>query len=95
MDIRSSVAARNYAAHRNLAGVARPENSKGFLGEQIANFADALKETDKQALAAMTGTGDTQSLVRAIAESELAVEMAVSVRNKVVEAYQEILRMPV
>ena len=35
------------------------------------------------------------SLVEALATSELAVETAVTLRNKVVEAYQEILRMPV
>ncbi|MFP4570781.1 flagellar hook-basal body complex protein FliE, partial [Rhodosalinus sp.] len=35
------------------------------------------------------------ALVMALAQSELAVQTAVSVRDKVVEAYQEILRMPV
>jgi len=43
----------------------------------------------------MTGKADTQSLVQALAQTELAVETAVAVRDKVVEAYQEILRMPV
>jgi flagellar hook-basal body complex protein FliE len=33
-------------------------------------------------------------LVQALAQSELAVETAVTMRNKVVQAYQEILRMP-
>ena len=35
------------------------------------------------------------ALVQALAQSELAVETVVALRNKVVEAYQEILRMPV
>ena len=35
------------------------------------------------------------ALVQALAQTELAVETAVTVRDKVVEAYQEILRMPV
>jgi flagellar hook-basal body complex protein FliE len=33
--------------------------------------------------------------VQALAQTELAVEAAVTVRDRVVEAYQEILRMPV
>jgi flagellar hook-basal body complex protein FliE len=41
------------------------------------------------------GGADPHSLVEALAQSELAIETAVSVRDKVVEAYQEILRMPV
>jgi flagellar hook-basal body complex protein FliE len=36
-----------------------------------------------------------RALVEALAASSLAVETAVTVRDKVVEAYQEILRMPV
>jgi len=34
-------------------------------------------------------------VVQALAQTELAVETAISIRDKVVEAYQEILRMPV
>ena len=43
----------------------------------------------------MSGGADPHALVQAIAQSELAVEAAVTVRDKVVEAYQEILRMPI
>ena len=43
----------------------------------------------------MTVGADPHSLVQALASSELAVETAVTLRDKVVEAYQEILRMPV
>ena len=43
----------------------------------------------------MVGQADPHALVQALAQTELAVETAVIVRNKVVEAYQEILRMPV
>ena len=43
----------------------------------------------------MAGKADPQALVQALAESQLAVETAVTVRDRVVEAYQEILRMPV
>jgi len=35
------------------------------------------------------------SVVQALAQTELAVETATTVRDKVVEAYNEILRMPV
>ena len=45
--------------------------------------------------AGMIGTADAHSVVQALAASELAIESAVTVRDKVVEAYQEILRMPV
>ena len=46
-------------------------------------------------MAAMTSGADPHALVQALAQTELAVETAVTIRNKVVGAYQEILRMPV
>lgn len=59
------------------------------------DFARVMAGVDQAATASMQGTGDTQQLVQAIAEAELALETAVSIRDKVVEAYQDILRMPV
>ena len=44
---------------------------------------------------AMVSDADPHMLVQALAQSELAVETVVTVRDKVVEAYQEILRMPI
>lgn len=43
----------------------------------------------------MIGAADPHALVEALANTQLAVETAVTVRDRVVEAYQEILRMPV
>ena len=43
----------------------------------------------------MTGGADPHALVQALANSQLAVETVSTVRDRVVEAYQEILRMPV
>ncbi len=43
----------------------------------------------------MTTGADPYALVQALAQAELAVETAATVRDRVVEAYQEILRMPV
>ncbi|MCL4165422.1 UNVERIFIED_CONTAM: hypothetical protein GTU68_015016 [Idotea baltica] len=59
------------------------------------DFAATLQDGEATAKAAMTGGADPHALVHALAQTELAVETAVTVRDKVVEAYQEILRMPV
>ncbi|MFN0114008.1 MAG: flagellar hook-basal body complex protein FliE [Paracoccaceae bacterium] len=59
------------------------------------DFADTLRQGEATAIKAMQGGADPHALVLALAESQLAVETAVTLRDKVVEAYQEILRMPV
>lgn len=58
-------------------------------------FAKVMQGVDSTSAAAMTGQADTHDLVQAIARAEVALETAVAIRDKVVEAYQEILRMPV
>lgn len=65
------------------------------LGAGAEEFARVLAQADASAQAAMTGTGDTTALVQSVAQAQFAIETAVAVRDKVVEAYQEILRMPV
>jgi len=96
MDIRSSLAAQHYAAARP-ATEANPGSGgpAALLGDIAKDFAAVLGQGDTTAQAAMTGKADSHSLVTALAQSELAVEAAVTVRDKVVEAYQEILRMQV
>lgn len=63
--------------------------------EAVSGFAKALTEAETQAQAALTTGADPHDLVSALAESKLAVDTVVTVRDRVVEAYQEILRMPV
>ena len=54
-----------------------------------------MREGEAKVTAGLTGRADPQAVVEALAATELAVQTAVAVRDKVVEAYQEILRMPV
>ncbi|WP_299082294.1 flagellar hook-basal body complex protein FliE [uncultured Ruegeria sp.] len=96
MDIRSLTAAQNYAFARP-ATQADPEQGGMAQGMRstFQDFAATLKHSEQMAETAMTGQADPHALVQALAHTELAVETVVIVRNKVVEAYQEILRMPV
>ncbi|MFO6464918.1 flagellar hook-basal body complex protein FliE [Jannaschia sp. KMU-145] len=72
-----------------------PTSNAAAAQRAIDGFADALREAEAQAEAAMTTGADPHMLVTAMAESKLAVDTVVTIRDRVVEAYQEILRMPV
>ncbi|MGS4946298.1 flagellar hook-basal body complex protein FliE [Meridianimarinicoccus sp. RP-17] len=64
-------------------------------GTAVADFAATLAATDPVAQQTMVAGGDPQALVEALTQTQLAMDTAVAVRDRVVEAYQEILRMPV
>ena len=82
-------------AHSKTATAPSQDSPQSKLGNAAEEFAKTLRESEATAKSALSGGADPQALVQALAETQLAVETAVAVRDKVVEAYQEILRMPV
>jgi flagellar hook-basal body complex protein FliE len=96
MDVKASFVSQAYANARTAAA---PQPASGGAGEGFARlagtFMGALQEHEATARAAMTGGADPHALVQALASSQMAVETVATVRDRVVEAYQEILRMPV
>ncbi len=94
MDVRTSIAAQSYAKARNAAAPSPTSSGQGFA-QLAGSFADTLNQSEAVSRAAMTGGADPHALVQALAQSQMAVETVTAVRDKVVEAYQEILRMPV
>ncbi len=96
MDIRSLLAARTYdAAKPATAATPQPAGPGQSFADLARDTVQTVQTGEDTARAAMLGKADSHALVQALAASELAVETAVTVRNRVVEAYQEILRMPV
>ncbi len=90
-----SIVSRHYADTRPATAAQPQSGDGGMLSGAAADFAATLQRGEDAAMSAMTGSGDPHALVQALAQTELAVETVVTLRNKVVEAYQEILRMPV
>ncbi|NJS39088.1 MAG: flagellar hook-basal body complex protein FliE [Rhodobacteraceae bacterium] len=96
MDTNTSLVSQAYANARTAAA---PQPKAAGAAEGFAklagNFMGALQDHEATARAAMTGGADPHALVQALASSQMAVETVATVRDRVVEAYQEILRMPV
>ncbi len=93
MDVRLTQALRGYGATKAVEPT--PGDGGSLLGRAAKDFAETLAKSETIAKEAMTGNADPHALVEALANTQLAVETAVTVRDRVVEAYQEILRMPV
>jgi len=81
-------------------GLSSPDEAKG------GSFADVLKntiddvqstgrESEKMAIQAMSGEAELVDVVTAISAAEVTLETVVAVRDKVISAYHEIMRMPI
>ena len=96
MELKSLSAIQNYTSAKPATTPVEGESGGVAAFKNIvSDFASTLAKSEQVAQSTMMGNADPHALVQALAQTELAVEAAVNVRNKVVEAYQEILRMPV
>jgi flagellar hook-basal body complex protein FliE len=101
-----AIAANAYAALAQLrdqsAGLARDASAQegglnfgSVLKDVMTNVTAAGRKSDTQAHAVAIGKANMIDVVTAVAESETAIQAMVSVRDKVIAAYEEILKMPI
>jgi len=78
---------------------AAPKAAEGF-GDTISSALEAVSQSEFEANAvaesiATGGEASVQDLMISMTKAQLNVDLLVQVRNKAVEAYQEIMRMQV
>ena len=61
----------------------------------IGSVVEAGKKSDAQSQAMVAGKANLVDVVTAVTETEVAIESLVAVRDKVIQAYEEIMRMPI
>ena len=70
----------------------------GF-GDALGRVVQAVESTENQANSAVTGmlsgTTDVHDAMIALQRADLTLQFSVQIRNKLVQAYNEIMRMPV
>ncbi|MGB6538323.1 MAG: flagellar hook-basal body complex protein FliE [Xanthobacteraceae bacterium] len=79
-----------------LGGASAGGSSFGsILKDVIHAVTDAGAKADAQTQAVAVGKANMVDVVTAVAESETAIATLVSVRDKVIAAYEDILKMPI
>lgn len=67
----------------------------GLVQEAIRQAGQSATVAEQQSLAVAAGRGDIVDVVTAIAAAETQLQTVMAVRDQVIQAYQEILRMPI
>jgi len=103
----STIAAAAYQAGQRLGGGtpasfvrpditgAQSENFAQLLQGAMGNVAEAGRGAEQASMSAAAGKSDLVDVVTAVTESEAALETLVAVRDRVIAAYEEIMRMPI
>jgi flagellar hook-basal body complex protein FliE len=99
-------AAKAYAATQKGMGVGDSMGTSGTQGPAQGGFADILKSAmsdavhasknaEHQMAAQVAGKTELVDVVTAISAAEASLETVMAVRDQVISAYQEIMRMPI
>ncbi len=76
-------------------GATSGPNFGELVQQAVGALSKATHNSDVQTQAAAVGKANIVDVVTAVAESEVAIDTLVSVRDKVIAAYEEIMKMPI
>ncbi len=85
-------------AYRATQGDTASTASSGFgdmLQSALKGVVDQGHTAEQQSVAAISGHGDLLDVVSAVSKAELSLQTTIAVRDRVVQAYQDIMRMPI
>jgi flagellar hook-basal body complex protein FliE len=96
----AGIGAAAAAAYRAAAGAPAlaegPQGGFGALVERALQQGVQIgRSAEAASTAAMLGQGGVTEAVLAISRAELTLQTAVAVRDRVVAAYQDVMRMPI
>lgn len=102
VDIGSALSAYGKAAGKAGLDGMQPRDQSGAgadFGQMVRDAAESAIETlqqgETQSLKAAAGQADLTEVVTAVSQADITLQTVVAVRDRVVQAYQDILRMPI
>ena len=94
-------AAKAYADVQKAAGAGGPADAAGvggfgdILKNTMTNMVQASRVAESQIAAQVAGKAELVDVVTDISAAETSLETVMAVRDQVISAYQEIMRMPI
>jgi flagellar hook-basal body complex protein FliE len=95
----SGAAAGRIADIGGLSG-GKPADAGGvsfgtMLKDAIGSVVDTGRKSDAQTISMASGKSNVMDVVTAVAETDVAISTLVSVRDRVIQSYEDIMRMPI
>src|SRR2546421_10191260 len=76
-------------------GEAGAPSFAAVLKDAVGSVLDTGRKSDAQTVAMTSGKANVMDVVTAVAETDVAVSTLVSVRDRVIQSYEDIMRMPI
>ena len=98
MTVANGLGAAAAAAYRATQTQGTGAEGGGFgatLQRAMEDAVDLGRSADAASTQALLGQGSVTDVVLAVARAEMALQTATTLRDKVVSAYQDVMRMPI
>ncbi len=86
-------------AYRDIASGGTAATSGGDFSSLLMRAAEGAvqvgQQAEAQAAQALTGGGNLTDVVQAVSRAEMALQTTTTIRDRMVQAYQDIMKMPI
>ncbi len=79
----------------NAPGGAGGDGFAGLVRDAVSGAIDSGHAAERMSTKAIEGKADLNQVVTAVNNAELTLQTVLAVRDKVIQAYQDIIRMPI
>jgi flagellar hook-basal body complex protein FliE len=80
---------------RSSGGSAAPNSFSAAISQALDQAVQTGQTADTQAMKAVSGGGNLTEVVTALSHAEMTLQTATVIRDRVVQAYQDIMKMPI
>lgn len=67
----------------------------GFVSETLRSTTQALRKGEHASSKALVNEADITDVVTSVGEAEIALQTVITLRDKMISAYQDIIKMPI
>jgi len=75
--------------------VAKADSFENYMAKATQDAVQTLKKGEETSAQAVMGTASLTDVVEAVTAAELTLQTVVALRDKMLQAYQDIMRMPI
>ena len=66
-----------------------------LLGDSLSSAVEAGRQSEHMSAQAIAGKADLNEVVSAVTNAEITLQTVIAIRDRVIQAYQEIVQMPI
>lgn len=83
------------AAGGDTAGASGAGGFADMVQDVVGRTVDSSRASERMSLGAISGTASLHEVVTSVSAAEVSLQTVVAIRDRVIGAYQEIMRMPI